>query len=386
MAAAAGWLDEADGVFRGGGVKGLGLVGALQRFATHDEYPIRTWVNVAGASAGAIIAAYLAVYKQDAVDRLQALLQNTQFKQFADYPLHSQLLGGIPNLAVHHGLARGAKFEQWFDKALGGATFAQTPNGNGTGSALKMVAVDTTAHALILLPDDLPRYSETPDGPPLDPTHFPIARAARMSMSIPFFFEPVTLYRNRVQCTDPGDTSFTVGQVIDAVTADADAAECAHDGIRPAAWAPLEKPEASVIVDGGTLSNFPVWIFDAPPETGGPKRMTFGFTLTGGHGMAPSLGAAARLVPWPVHFGMELFQTASGAWDDRFASHSTSLRTITVNAGTIATTQFTLTPEQQQFLLTSGQQAVDRYLAHFNPAKYMNTYGESLSSPSPTVP
>ncbi|MDX6470752.1 MAG: hypothetical protein QOF75_2555, partial [Gaiellaceae bacterium] len=27
------WIDEADGVFRGGGVKGLGLAGALLGFA-----------------------------------------------------------------------------------------------------------------------------------------------------------------------------------------------------------------------------------------------------------------------------------------------------------------------------------------------------------------
>ena len=39
--AARGWLDQADRVFRGSGVKGLGLVAALQGFATHERYPIR---------------------------------------------------------------------------------------------------------------------------------------------------------------------------------------------------------------------------------------------------------------------------------------------------------------------------------------------------------
>ena len=47
------WIDEADGVFRGGGVKGLGLAGALLGFAEHPEKPVKQWVNVAGASAGA---------------------------------------------------------------------------------------------------------------------------------------------------------------------------------------------------------------------------------------------------------------------------------------------------------------------------------------------
>ena len=54
------WIEEADGVFRGGGVKGLGLAGALLGFAEHPTKPVKKWVNVAGASAGAIIACYLA--------------------------------------------------------------------------------------------------------------------------------------------------------------------------------------------------------------------------------------------------------------------------------------------------------------------------------------
>lgn len=55
------WITEADGVFRGGGVKGIGLAGALSGFAEHPTKPVTTWVNVAGASAGAIIACYLAL-------------------------------------------------------------------------------------------------------------------------------------------------------------------------------------------------------------------------------------------------------------------------------------------------------------------------------------
>lgn len=61
-------MPEADGVFRGGGVKGLGLAGTLLGFAEHKTYPITTWRSVAGASAGAIIACWLAVKGGDAVN------------------------------------------------------------------------------------------------------------------------------------------------------------------------------------------------------------------------------------------------------------------------------------------------------------------------------
>ena len=55
------WVDEADGVFKGGGVKGLALAVALAGCAEHPTKPIRRWKSVAGASAGAIIAGYLSI-------------------------------------------------------------------------------------------------------------------------------------------------------------------------------------------------------------------------------------------------------------------------------------------------------------------------------------
>ena len=44
---------KADSVFEGGGVKGIGLVGAV---AVAEERGYQ-WVNIAGTSAGAIVAA-----------------------------------------------------------------------------------------------------------------------------------------------------------------------------------------------------------------------------------------------------------------------------------------------------------------------------------------
>ena len=78
------WIQEADGVFRGGGVKGLGLAGALLGFAEHKEKPVTKWVNVAGASAGAIIACYLAAGHN--ADDIAALMTRTKFGDFQDFP------------------------------------------------------------------------------------------------------------------------------------------------------------------------------------------------------------------------------------------------------------------------------------------------------------
>src|SRR5204862_3432181 len=73
-------LNEADGVFQGGGVKGIALVGALLGFA---ERGYNRWVNVAGTSAGAFVAAYLAC-GHDAYDTEQ-LLRSAPYSRFEDF-------------------------------------------------------------------------------------------------------------------------------------------------------------------------------------------------------------------------------------------------------------------------------------------------------------
>ena len=359
------WQEEADGVFRGGGVKGLALAGALMGFAAHNEKPIKRWVNCAGASAGAIIAAYLTVHGDDAVDGLHELLYGTNFKQFEDWVGGSEVLA-IAAIMHTHGLCHGDEFERWFDGVVGGAKFGDVKTPDGQNSRLKVVAVDVTNRQLLILPDDLPRYRRPGEKETIDPDSFPISKAVRMSMSIPYFFEPMELVRDYVRCTHRGGTQLWEGELVDRLDFDAanvdspdDLAECEeiHEQI-------------ATIVDGGTLSNFPVWIFDSATE---PKRLTFGFTLRGGKGIG-GLGHFEH-APWLAKFALDIFHSAQDAWDKRFVSQSTRVRTVTVNAGNIATTQFDLRKEQKDMLVANGEAAASWFLDHFDPTKYRNTNG-----------
>src|ERR1041385_8498279 len=117
------WIEEADGVFRGGGVKGLGLAGEPLGFAEPPTKPVKKWVNVGGESAGAIIACYLAA-GHDATE-MTALMKRTKFGDFQDFPPGGKILGGMPNLLRKHGLAHGEAFRSWFSKELGGKTFSE---------------------------------------------------------------------------------------------------------------------------------------------------------------------------------------------------------------------------------------------------------------------
>ncbi len=155
------------------------------------------------------------------------------------------------------------------------------------------------------------------DAPAIDPRSFEIADAVRMSMSIPYFFQPVELVHKETGLT-------------------------------------------STIVDGGVLSNFPVWIFDV--EDHDPTRPTFGFKLIGGKGAGGGLEKIVRRVRMARQMGVDIFHTATDAWDEYWVSHSTYVRTCAISTGDIGTTDFDLTDEQKQWLLDSGKEAARSFL------------------------
>jgi NTE family protein len=318
-------VSDADGVFQGGGVKGIALVGALLEFADRGW---TNWVSVAGTSAGSIIASYLAC-GHDA-DDLEKLLRETPYPEFEDFGPGGEVIGGGLNLMRHHGLAHGEYFHRWFYEQTEGKTFGDL---KAAGRTLKLIAADVTHRELLVLPDDLPAYRLPDASAPIDADSFRIADAARMSMSIPFFFQPVELVR-------------------------------------------IDTDKTATIVDGGMLSNFPVWLFDVADRD--PKRPTFGFRLTGGKGVGGGMQAVVNGLGWPVHLGADMFHTAMEAWDKRFTSHSTYVRTCAVPAGQIGTTDFDLKPADQDWLLTSGRKAAGEFLDQFKLEDYFNTFGRTL--------
>jgi NTE family protein len=375
------WIEEADGVFRGGGVKGLGLAGALLGFAQHPEKPITKWVNVAGASAGAIIACYLAA-GHNAEDMVE-LMKRTKFGSFQDFPWPGKVVGGGRNFVRRHGLARGEAFRRWFSDELEHKTFASTKTADGKDYRLKLIAVDATNRALLVLPDDLERYKLPGETKAIAPDDFEIANAARMSMSIPYFFEPVLLVRDRVFVEDAGDSiGLPAKMPVDRLTVQHENDRLEQAGRKTMTFRELtpkeEALQASVIIDGGTLSNFPVWLFDVESPDRPLTRPTFGFTLTGGRGVGGGIDKVVRMQPWPVRFGVDIFHTSQEAWDARFVSHSTRVRTIAVDAGTVGTTQFNLSPADQQMLIDNGRKAATQFLDRFTLADYENTYHRKL--------
>lgn len=163
-----------DGVFSGGGIKGVALVGAYEEIEKRGFQ----FVRVAGASAGAIIAGLIAAkYTSREIDQL---LSNLKLEILLDERKSMLPLNVTKWLHLYWklGLYKGNELEKWIADVLaqkGLVTFADLPP-----QSLRVIASDLTNGRLLVLPDDLNSYG-------IEPKTFSIAKAIRMSCSLPFF-------------------------------------------------------------------------------------------------------------------------------------------------------------------------------------------------------
>lgn len=333
-------------MFEGGGVKGLGLAYALQAF---ENRGYTHWRSLAGTSAGAIMAAYMAMPRTTAKSAINLCL-NTPWADFQDWG-HTH---GAVDLLKLHGLCRGDVFHDWMKKtlkdALGkrrDARFGDVLDEHGE-SRLRMIATDITRKKMLVLPRDLSDYADQA-GNPIKWQDFLIADAVRMSMSIPYFFAPCHMTTaKKAPAATPDESSDSV----------APGTEC-------------------TIVDGGVLSNFPIWLFDADPSAN-PSRPTFGFFITGGKGFGSGADHLVSIAGWPVEMAVDMFHTASGAWDEQFHAHSTIVRTCPVPVDGLGTTDFALVKKYAPKLAKSATKAANTFLNNFDLAAYRNGYGNAI--------
>jgi NTE family protein len=290
---------RADGVFSGGGIKGLAFAGGLQAAAEagYDE-----WDKLAGTSAGAITAMALAV-GYDA-QSLREQLDNFDFGTIADYGKLGEL--EIPvNLERHRGATKGRVLRAWIEQLLAQAPHRATKFGDLDPGRLRVVGVDLAHSRMVVFPEDVALYVDK-DGRPLVPEEFPIAEAVRISAGYPYFFPPLSL--------------------IDGQT---------------------KKP--GVLVDGGVASAFPIFLFDGPK----PQHPTWGFRLFGGNGPERPSYTAIDGPLWPVDMLKAIVDTSMNALD-KLEMVAFRPRTISIPTGDIPTLDFALTDAQKEELYNSG--------------------------------
>ncbi|MGH7620806.1 MAG: patatin-like phospholipase family protein, partial [Gemmatimonadaceae bacterium] len=301
MAAVSEYEYFVDLVCEGGGVKGIGLAGAYSLLEERGYKP----QNLAGTSAGAITAALIAAGY--GASELKDIIFGLDFRRFEDPGWEDRIpgVGKVLSVLIEEGVFKGDDFLDWMRKVLadkGVHTFSDLKTEYTDPkytSRLQVIASDTSARQLLVLPRDAQQLGYAPE-------ELEVALAVRMSMSIPIFFEPV-----RVENTQTN-----------------------HE---------------HVIVDGGMLSNFPVWLFDCDDEET-PDWPTFGLLLVEPDPKVP----ISERIPAPEHAphgarGLvdllsSMLHTMMEAHDRLYLEKAEYARTIPIPTLGVGTTEFDIKP------------------------------------------
>lgn len=307
---------EINAVFEGGGVKGISLAGAVEA----TEQAGRRFNRVAGTSSGSIIASMLAAgYDGEAMSRV---IKATSFSSFLKRGTfyNTALVGPALRVLIKKGLYSGEALETWIRTVLrdkGIVTFSDLPKGK-----LSIIASDITNGRLVVLPDDLENYG-------IAPQSFEVAKAVRMSCSIPYFFDPVML--------------------------------------RLSGKAAIGKPfreQFVYFVDGGLLSNFPLWLFEEKKDGFADKSSR---TPTVGYQLIGKTDPQPHKVTGPFTMLQALVGTMLSAHDERYIETEKFARTVKIPTLGISTTDFHLSSEQSDSLYAAGYEAGAEFFKHWRP-------------------
>lgn len=294
-------------VFNGGGIRGIAFGGSIRFLEEHNL--VKNIKRIAGSSAGAIVAAGLAVgyTSQEIID----VLTKTDFNKFKDGSTFTFM--DIIRLASQYGIYKGDEFYKWIsgilEKKTGNAniTFAQVYEKYGitlaiTGSCVNRAQTYYFNHENKIY------------------ANMPVALAVRISMSVPGYWKAVNL-----------------GQ--------------------------------DIMVDGGVYNNYPLFVFDGKfigdsdvNDEQIAKSKTIGFKLMTSNEKSDKTSyhvnekidgffdfASAFINGLLIQ--VERGHIRSGYWE----------RTVCINTHNISSLDFTIANDQKKMLVHEGYIAAKNY-------------------------
>lgn len=323
----------ADLVLSGGGVKFIGLVGAI--VALMDAgYSVQ---RVAGVSAGSVVGAILAAASKGSqltAEEITELALSVPLRKWRDAgPV--PVVGSAVGLLRQTSMYRGDFAYEWVRselKNLGVTTFGDLAFDEDhlleeRRYKLVVTVADLTTSQLVRLPWDYRRVYG------LDPDEQLVADAVRASMAIPFFYPPVSL--------------------------------TSAEGL------------TSTLVDGGVLSNFPIYCFDR--FDGKPPRWpTFGITVLpklaeGIHNLFPALTPLRLLGPTALL--QSLITTMLVGRDQAYLNQPwVKSRAIQVVSTDVNVLDFGISRKNLEALYHKGYAAAQEFLSTWDWSSYLDQF------------
>lgn len=328
----------ADIVMSGGGVKGIGLVGAVVALMQGGYRVGRISGTSAGSLVGAVIAA-AAHGEQLSGEQLREIALSLPYRKFLDpVPAAAVPVLGMAWAALRgDGMYRGDFIHNWIEselRTLGVRTFGDLRIEDPElplqqRYRLVVTVADVTRGHLVRLPWDYRRLYG------VDPDEQPVADAVRASMAIPFFFRPVTL-------------TSTAGLT-------------------------------STLIDGGLLSSFPMYSLDRT-DGKSPRWPSFGITVMAknpaqgdgdpGPGLAPLIH-----LPGAPQLLEAIINTAILGHDQTYLSQpAVAARTIAVDSSDIGYLNFNISSADREKLYDKGYTAAQKFLTTWNWSRYLQRF------------
>ena len=330
-------------VMEGGGIRGIAYGGAL---AELEKQGVLAGIQrVGGTSAGAIQAALLAVGY--APTEIVEVVNNTPVQRLNDGRLI--FFGGSTRLVKQYGWYRGDQFTKYLSELVA----RKTSNPNLTLGQLHTLAQQqpthyrdlyTTGTNLTTQRTQVFSYETHPD--------MRVADAVRISMSIPLYFRAVLLDKQ--------------GRVVRQ---------------------PAKGQEVDVLVDGGLLANYPIYLFDHPRylspsaapavnltasvpaattrETRSFNPETLGLRLDRAEQLSYDAqpGGRQQLAPFAIHdFGSYVGALYNVAIENLNPAHPEDwTRTVSISTLGFNPKIKRISDEQKQQLMNSGQAGVQAF-------------------------
>ena len=328
--------QPADLVLSGGGVKGVGLVGAVVALLDAGYVPRRISGTSAGSIVGAVVAALTQAGQLTGAHAKELALQLDSRKFLDPGPLERvPVIGPSLALARGSGIYQGEYARTWVRDQLarfGISTFGDLAIDDDElppeqRYRLVVTVADVTTGQLVRLPWDYQRVYG------LDPDEQSVADAVRASMSIPFFFRPVTL-RSAAGLT-------------------------------------------STLMDGGLLSNYPIDSLDRR-DGRTPRWPSFGVTVLpnlpqGEDRVIPALDVL-RLIGVP-HTLEDVITTVLVGRDQTYLNQPwVSARSIRVDSTKVGFLDFDISDAEVEALYVKGYSAGQKFLSTWNWAEYKRRY------------
>ncbi|RFU69644.1 patatin-like phospholipase family protein [Bacillus sp. V59.32b] len=325
-------------IFEGGGVKGIGFVGALK--VLEDKHILDNVKRFGGTSAGAITVLILGLgYTISELENILSVLDFRKFKDDTVGPVRDAF-----RLTQGYGWFKGDHFENWIEgiieKKTGdrSSTFKDIHDRMESDHFKEIFFQGTNVSTHLI---ETFSFEKSPD--------MPVAKAVRISMSIPFFFEAVKWK----------DDLYVDGGILD------------NYPIRSFDWERYVTKEEHYSIPNYYAATNHALSGNGPYDTRVYNKETLGIRLESKedinaymHNASPKRHEIKDLPDFTWH----LMRTIMRCQRNMHLNENDSARTIYIDSLDVSAVDFDIPPETKLKLIESGRTCAENYFTSYgNP-------------------